>query len=220
MDGFSRVHPGVLRDRSGSLSSVGYALGVVGFVRGRWVQCVAPCAFWGSFGVPRFSGVHPVGRRVSLGSLASALVVVGFVRARWVQWVAPFGSSRPFGFVGFSGLRPGGSSGSFGVAGFSGVRPKGSYSSFWVAAFSGVRPGCRSVRSQMLGSLRCALGVFGFVPGRWGAPFWSSGSCGVTGFRGVRPKGSSGSFAFAAFSGVRPGCRPVRSGMLGSLGCP
>ena len=112
------------RVRSGSLCSLGYALGVIGFVRCRWIHCGAPFDVvwfvqghwihwstpWESFGVARFIGARPVGRRVcsgSLSTLVSALGVVGFIRGNWVHWGAPLWSSRSFGVAGLIAVHPG-----------------------------------------------------------------------------------------------------------------
>ena len=130
--------------------------------------------------------MRPRGRRVrwgSLGSLGWALVVIGFVRGRWVHCAAPFGVVC---FVLGNWVRWGESLGSFGDA-----------------RFFGVRPGCRGVRSGSMGSLGCALLVAFFFQGRW--VHW------------VAHLGSSGSFGVAGFIGVRPGGRRVRSGTLDSL---
>ena len=62
----------------------------------------------------------------------------------------------------------------------------------------------RRVRSRLLGAFGCALGDVRFVQCdlvHWGAPWFSSGSLGISGF-----------------IGKRPGFRTVRSGSLGSLG--
>ena len=74
-----------------------FALGVVGFMCGRWVHFVSP---WGSFsssGVIGFTRIRPRGRWVhpsSLDSLRFAMGVVGFVRVRWVGFtLGPLGSS-------------------------------------------------------------------------------------------------------------------------------
>ena len=76
----------------GSLSSLGYFLGVGGFIRGRWIHWGAvACAFGttlmvsDSLGVAGFNGVHRGSRRIrpgSQGSLVCALNVVGFIRGR------------------------------------------------------------------------------------------------------------------------------------------
>ena len=54
---------------SGSLSSFWCNLGVVGFVRGRWVHSGVSWESLGSFGVVRFIWVHPGGCWVHSGSL-------------------------------------------------------------------------------------------------------------------------------------------------------
>ena len=65
------VHPG-------SLGSFGFALGVVGFIRGHWVDEGAPWGSFSSFGLVVFTRVRPGGRwvhSVSLDSLGFALGV-------------------------------------------------------------------------------------------------------------------------------------------------
>ena len=86
------VHPG-------SLGSLGFAMGVVGFIGGFWVQWCSPCGSLGSswvvgftrvrpgdcwvhMVVVRFTQVRPGGSWVhagSLGSLGFALGVVGLI---------------------------------------------------------------------------------------------------------------------------------------------
>ena len=83
--GYIGVHPGGRWVRSGSLDSLGCALGVVGFDQGRWVHWGAP---WGSYGSFGFIGVHHVARRVrlwSLGSLWCAMGLIGFTGFIWVH---------------------------------------------------------------------------------------------------------------------------------------
>ena len=66
---------------------MGYTVGVVVFIRGRWVHRGSPGGPAGSSGVAGFTGVRPGGRRVhpwSLGSLECALGSVGFIRGRFV----------------------------------------------------------------------------------------------------------------------------------------
>ena len=53
-----------------SLCSLGFALGVVGFIRGRWVYSDSP---WGSLGTSE----------VVAFTLRLALWVVGLIRRRW-----------------------------------------------------------------------------------------------------------------------------------------
>ena len=72
-----------------------FALGVIGFMRGRWVHSGAHCGSLGSSGVVGFNQVglgdpwvHP-GR---LGSLVCALGVVEFMWVRWVHSGAPCGT--------------------------------------------------------------------------------------------------------------------------------
>ena len=111
--GGRRVHLGSLAGApSGSLSVAGLiwsALGVVGFILGRWIN--SACALgvvgfiWGrwahsrapweslcSFSVVGYIRVRPAGRRGhsrSLGTFRYALHVVGFSRDLWVLWCAP-----------------------------------------------------------------------------------------------------------------------------------
>ena len=101
------------------------ALRAVRFVLGVFVHWGAPWESAGSFGVVRFIGKRPAGRRVRLGSLGSlgcALSVVRFLWGRWVHWGTPRWSSGSFGDAGFIGKRPwarqvrSGSLGSFGCA--------------------------------------------------------------------------------------------------------
>ena len=84
--GLMWVRPGGLRVNSWSLGSFVCALGVVGFIRDRWVHWLStPWVSSGSFGSVGFTGVRPGGRPVhsrSLGSLGCALLVVGFIRGR------------------------------------------------------------------------------------------------------------------------------------------
>ena len=67
------MHPRCRRVRPGSLGSLGCALGVVGFIRGRWVHLVRPGG----------CRVHPV----SLGSVGCVLRAFGFRSVHWgVPW--------------------------------------------------------------------------------------------------------------------------------------
>ena len=88
--GFTLVQPGC---HPGWLGSLGCALGVVGFIRGR--SRVRPRGRW----------VHPG----PLGSLGSALGVVRFVWGCWVHSDSPCGSLSSSGVVGFTRKRPWGS---------------------------------------------------------------------------------------------------------------
>ena len=84
------VHAGSL---GSSGSALGYALGVVGFIRGCWVHSGAPWGCFGVSGVDGFTRVCPGGRcvhPVSLGSLRCAKAVVGFNLGRWVHSGAPW----------------------------------------------------------------------------------------------------------------------------------
>ena len=69
-----------------------------------------------------------------------------------------------------------------------------------------VRPGCRWVHTGSFDSLRCALGVFGFIPSRW---VQSRAPLGVH-------AGSFGSSRIVEFTRVRPGVRWVHPGSLRS----
>ena len=111
--GFTQVRPGCCRVHSGWLGSGGCALGVVGFMRDRWVHDGASWGSSGSFGcslghsgvpwgwsgslvVVGFTRLRPVGRRVhsgSLGSLGYVLGVVSAIRGRWVDSDGPWGFS-------------------------------------------------------------------------------------------------------------------------------
>ena len=103
--GFIGVRPGCF---SGSLGSLGCALGDVGIVRSSWIRWGAPRGSSSSFGV---AGYIWVGLRV-----------VAFGRFLCVHWDTPGASSGSFGFGGFIGVRPegrrvrSGSLGSFGWA--------------------------------------------------------------------------------------------------------
>ena len=71
----------------GSLDSLGFALGVVGYVWGCWVNSGLPWGSLGSSAVVGFTWVRPRGRLVhqrSLGTLGVALWAVGFIRRRCV----------------------------------------------------------------------------------------------------------------------------------------
>ena len=146
--GFIGVRPGGRQIHPGSL---GCSLGIVGFIRCRWVH-------FGSSGIAGFIEMLPVNRRVHpgyLGSLVSALRVVVFIRGHTCRpWRSP-GSS---GFTGYIWERAGG----FWV-------PSGSPSSLGCTLgvvgiirrrlVFGVCPGSRRVRPVSLGSFRCALMV-------------------------------------------------------------
>ena len=69
------VRPGGRRVHPGSLGSLGRALGVVGFIRGNWVNWGAPWGSSDSSGVTGLTGVRPGCR--------------WFIRALWVHWGAP-----------------------------------------------------------------------------------------------------------------------------------
>ena len=77
---------------TGSLGSLMFALGVEGFIRGRWVHS------WGSLGssgAVGFTKVRTVRRRVHPGLLGLALGGVAFLRGRWFN-------SGSTGIIGFS----------------------------------------------------------------------------------------------------------------------
>ena len=79
--GGRRVHPLIL-------GSSEYNLGVVGLIRGCWVNWGAPCESMSSSRVAEFIGVRSVGRRVhpvSQGSLRCALGVVVFFQSHWIH---------------------------------------------------------------------------------------------------------------------------------------
>ena len=161
--GFIGVRPVYRWIRSGSLGSMGCALGVVGFVRGLWFHWEAHrgssgfvrgllvhlLAHWGSvvsFGVAGLIGLRPVCCRVPSASLGSLVCTVDDV-----------------GLFGVRGLRLGGRGGA---------------------------PWGRQDRFGRLGLLRCALEVVGLSCGRWvhwGAPLGTSDSLGVSGYIGVGP---------------------------------
>ena len=74
-----------IRDRSGSMGSLRCAIGVDGFIRGRWLVKDAPWWLSGSSGVARFIVVRPRGRLVPPGSSECALRLVGLIRGRCVH---------------------------------------------------------------------------------------------------------------------------------------
>ena len=92
--GFIEVQPGGRRVRSGTLDSLGSALGLVRLVRGRCVHLVGPWGSSGSFLVAGFIGVCRGGP--------------WNVRGGWVHWDTPWGSSGSFGVAEFIAVRPGG----------------------------------------------------------------------------------------------------------------
>ena len=83
------MRPGGRRVHLVSLSSLGFALGVVGIRQFHW------SVLWGSSGTS-----------VSLGSLGCALGVVRFVMGRWVQCGAPWVSAGSSGVHWLLWLRP------------------------------------------------------------------------------------------------------------------
>ena len=124
---FNQVRHGCRRVHSGSLGTIEFALGVVGFIlghcvhalcalgfvgfiQGRWVHAGAPWGASGSFGIVGFTRVHPGGRQVyseCLGSRGCAMGGVGFIRDRWVHSGAPWGSLDSFRVFGFTRVRHG-----------------------------------------------------------------------------------------------------------------
>ena len=86
------MRSGGRRVRPGSLGSLGCVLGVVRYIRNRWVNWGAP---WGSSGSSGVIAVCTLGRRVipgSLGSLGCALGVVGFISVLSVHLCVLWGS--------------------------------------------------------------------------------------------------------------------------------
>ena len=173
------VHPG-------SLGSLMFALGVVGFIQGCWVHSGSPL---GSSGVVGFIRVRPAGRLVCsgvrwvhprwLGSLRFALGFVWFIGGRWVHSGSPCGPLDSSGVVGFTRFRfrdswvHAVSLGSLGYvmedAGFLRGRcvhsssPWRSMGSSRVVKFTWVRPWGRYSHPRALVSLRFTLGVTGFI---------------------------------------------------------
>ena len=99
VDVFTRVRSGLHRVHSGSLGSLGCALGTVWF--NRVLLGSLRCAL-AVVGVVGFTQKRPGGRRVHLGCLVScvrALGVLGFIRGRWVHAGSPWGSSGVIGFT-------------------------------------------------------------------------------------------------------------------------
>ena len=98
----------------GSLLSLGFSLGVVGFIRGHWVDSDSPCGSLGLYGVVGFTRVRAGGRwdRLihsnspwgSLDTLGFAVGVVGFIRG---HTGLPWGSLCSCGFLGFTLVRHG-----------------------------------------------------------------------------------------------------------------
>ena len=177
---FTRVRLGCRWVHPESLGSHGFALGVVGLIRGRWVHSCSPWGRWvypGLLGsldfVVGFSRVHACVRWVhpwSLCSLGLALVSLGSLGSLgFVLGVVRFMQGRCV----HSGSRSG-SLGSSGVVRFTQVRAGG-------VGFTSVRAGGRWVHPGSLGSVGFALGVVGFIRGRWipsGSPWGSFGSLG------------------------------------------
>ena len=150
--------PGVRWVHPRWLSSLSCTLGVVGFIFGRWHHSSAPWGRW----------VHPG----SFGSLGCALCFVGFILGRLIHSSAPWESLGSSWVAGFSRVRPGRSLECLlGVVVFIRGRwvhsrtPWGSLGSSGVVSFTHVCPLGRWVYPTSLGSLMCALWVFGFVRG-------------------------------------------------------
>ena len=79
------VHPEGRLGNQGSLYSLGCTLGIVGFIRGRWVHRGAPWVSSSSSRVAGFIGVRPEGRSIHPGLLGSSrytLRVAGLIRVR------------------------------------------------------------------------------------------------------------------------------------------
>ena len=95
--GFTQIRPGGHWVHTGSLGSLGFALGADGFIRSRWVHWRSP---WGSLdslafalGVVGCTQIRPECcwvHAASSGSLGFALGVVGFIRDRWVPSGSPW----------------------------------------------------------------------------------------------------------------------------------
>ena len=188
---FIRVRPGVRLVSSGSLGSLAFAFGFVGFIRGHWVHwclpwgtscssgvimmrtgdhCVHPgsiCSLrcpWGSSGsswVTWYIGVRPGGRRVHPRSLCSFGCVLAVVRVHWGCALWVSGFIRGHWF---NWGAPRGSSRSSGVAGFIGVRPV-DLRVLQESLCSLVAP--RRVHAGSISSLECSLAVVGFIRDRW-----------------------------------------------------
>ena len=183
---FTKVRAGVV----GFIRSIEFALGVVGFIGGRFANSGSRWWSLGSSWVVGFTRVragvgwvhpgsffHSGSRWVSLGLLgfaqgavALALEVDWIIRCRLVNRVSPWGSLGSSGVFGFTRIRPGG----------------------------------RWVHPGSLDSLGFALGVLAFIRGCWvqsGSRLGSLCSLGVVGFTRVP--------LVVRFIGVR----------VGSLGC-
>ena len=86
--GFFGLRLGSRRVHAWLLGLSEYTLGVVGLIRGSWVNWGAPCGSMGSSRVAEFIGVRSGGRRVhpvSQGSLRCALEVVVFFQSHWIH---------------------------------------------------------------------------------------------------------------------------------------
>ena len=156
--GFTRVCPWGHWVNPWLFGSLGFALVIIGFMRGRWIHLRSRWLLLGSSGVV---GITRVPARV-----------VGFIRGRWVRWGSRWGSLSLFGVVAFTRVRAGGRwvhSGSLGSSGCRWVRsgsPLGLLGSLYrwldscaVIGFIWVRTGGCWVHSRSLNSLRFVLGV-------------------------------------------------------------
>ena len=167
--GLIGVHPGDRRVRPGSLDFLGYVLGVVGYVRGRWVHWGAPWKSSGTSCVGSLIRVHPGVHRVRPGSFGCALGVIGSSGVPGlIVGVCPIDCRVSLGSLGYAQV----------VVGFTAV-----------AGFIYVRPDGGRGHPGSLCSLGCALGCVQSALGHLGAPLGSSVSFAVARFIGVRPWG-------------------------------
>ena len=238
-----------IRDRWVHPGSLGFAQGVVWFVRGRRVHSRAPWRSFGSSGVVGFarirSGclwVHPA----SLGSHALPLGVVRFTRVLWVHSGTLWGSLGSSRIDEFIRVRPWGHwgrwfhsgtswghwvhPGSMDSLGFS-LELVGFILSRWVdsgsplgssgvVGFTRLRHWGRWVHPETLGF---ALGYVWFIRDRWvhsGSPWGSLSSSGLLGFTRVRRWVLPRSFGLLGCAQVVVGFTGVRPwGSSGSLWC-
>ena len=130
-----------------------------------WLRAGGCCVHAGSLSLLGFALGCRCFHSGSLGSLGLALGVVGFIWSGGVHLASRLGSLC-----------------SFGVVWFGGVPPRGSW----------VNPGSFGSLGFALVVVEFALGVVGFIRGRWdhmGSPWWSLGLYGVVGFSRFRPGG-------------------------------